>query len=520
MENERGSWGSNIGFLLAAIGSAVGLGNIWGFPYKMGKSGGFTFLIVYLLLAAFVGFTIMMGELALGRKTGTGPIGAYHAVSKRFKWIGWLAVFSPFIIMSFYSVLGGYCIEYMSLNLSNLAFQNPAISGGDLFHAMLTNPLGSVVYTILFLIICYLINRGGISGGIEKFNNVGMPSLFVMLVIIIIKSLSMPGSIEGLKFMFVPGYAVAGGFIEAAPGISTVLATAGGQMFFSLSLAMGAMITYGSYLGKKENLVRNSAIIVISDTTIAIMAGIAVIPAAVAYGIQQGIPVGEIALGGPSLLFVTLQNVFNSMGGVGSLFGVIFYLLVLIAAITSAISLIEVISTFFLDRAAQKGRKASRPKIVFLVCLAILVEATLVAVDGLGSNGVPVPFKETTAVVIDGVTQYAGWNDCWLDFMDMLSEGLAMPLGAMLMSIMIGWEIRPKSMLDEIHSGAGNGMDGFFSVCMKVIAPLGMVLILSGQISDFFGKDARIAGYIIGIVVYVIGVAVAVTSPMRKAAHK
>ncbi len=514
MENERGSWGSNIGFLLAAIGSAVGLGNIWGFPYKMGKSGGFTFLIVYLLLAAFVGFTIMMGELALGRKTGTGPIGAYHAVSKRFKWIGWLAVFSPFIIMSFYSVLGGYCIEYMSLNLSNLAFQNPAISGGDLFHAMLTNPLGSVVYTILFLIICYLINRGGISGGIEKFNNVGMPSLFVMLVIIIIKSLSMPGSIEGLKFMFVPGYAVAGGFIEAAPGISTVLATAGGQMFFSLSLAMGAMITYGSYLGKKENLVRNSAIIVISDTTIAIMAGIAVIPAAVAYGIQQGIPVGEIALGGPSLLFVTLQNVFNSMGGVGSLFGVIFYLLVLIAAITSAISLIEVISTFFLDRAAQAGRKASRPRIVLLVCLAILVEATLVAVDGLGSNGIA-PFN-----LLGMENAVTGWNDCWLDFMDMLSEGLAMPLGAMLMSIMIGWEIRPKSMLDEIHSGAGSGIDGFFSICMMLIAPLGMVLILSGQISDFFGGNFRIAGYIIGIVVYVIGVAVAVTSPMRKAAHK
>lgn len=514
MENERGSWGSNIGFLLAAIGSAVGLGNIWGFPYKMGKSGGFTFLIVYLLLAAFVGFTIMMGELALGRKTGTGPIGAYHAVSKRFKWIGWLAVFSPFIIMSFYSVLGGYCIEYMSLNLSNLAFQNPAISGGDLFGAMLTNPLGSVVYTILFLIICYLINRGGISGGIEKFNNVGMPSLFVMLVIIIIKSLSMPGSIEGLKFMFVPGYAVAGGFIEAAPGISTVLATAGGQMFFSLSLAMGAMITYGSYLGKKENLVRNSAIIVISDTTIAIMAGIAVIPAAVAYGIQQGIPVGEIALGGPSLLFVTLQNVFNSMGGVGSLFGVIFYLLVLIAAITSAISLIEVISTFFLDRAAQAGRKASRPRIVLLVCLAILVEATLVAVDGLGSNGIA-PFN-----LLGMENAVTGWNDCWLDFMDMLSEGLAMPLGAMLMSIMIGWEIRPKSMLDEIHSGAGSGIDGFFSICMMLIAPLGMVLILSGQISDFFGGNFRIAGYIIGIVVYVIGVAVAVTSPMRKAAHK
>lgn len=508
MENERGSWGSNLGFLLAAIGSAVGLGNIWGFPYKMGKSGGFTFLIVYLLLAAFVGFTIMMGELALGRKTGTGPIGAYHAISKRFKWVGWLSVFSPFIIMSFYSVLGGYCIEYMALNLSNLAFQSAPVAGGDLFGAMLTNPWGAVAYTILFLVICYLINRGGISGGIEKFNNIGMPALFVMLVIIIVKSLSMEGSIEGLKFMFVPGYAVAGGFIESAPNIGTVISTAGGQMFFSLSLAMGAMITYGSYLGKKENLVRNSGIIVIADTLVATMAGIAVIPAAVAYGIQQGIPVGEIALGGPSLLFVTLQNVFNSMGGVGALFGVIFYLLVLIAAISSAISLIEVVTTFFMDRAAQQGKKANRPRIVLFVCLAILVEAALVAVDGLGSNGVWVPGQSL------GI---AGWNDCWLDFMDMLSEGIAMPLGAMLMSIMIGWEIQPKSMLDEIHSGAGKGIDGFFSICIKVVAPLGMVLILSGQLGDFFGKSAASAGYVIGVVICVLGVIAALTSPMRKA---
>lgn len=511
MENERGSWGSNIGFLLAAIGSAVGLGNIWGFPYKMGKSGGFTFLIVYLLLALFVGFTIMMAELALGRKTGTGPIGAYHAVSSRFKWIGWLAVFSPFVIMSFYSVLGGYCIEYMALNLSDLAFKTEAVSGGDLFGSMLTNPWGCVVFTMLFLVICYLINRGGISGGIEKFNNVGMPALFVMLVIIIIKSLSMEGAVEGLKFMFVPGYAVAGGFIESAPSLGTVISTAGGQMFFSLSLAMGAMITYGSYLDKKEDLVKNSGIIVIADTTVAIMAGIAVIPAAVAYGIQQGIPVGKIALGGPSLLFVTLQNVFNSMGSIGSLFGVIFYLLVLIAAISSAISLIEVIATFFMDRAAQKGKKSNRPKTVLIVCLAILVEACIVAVDGLGSNGVWVPGQSL------GI---AGWNDCWLDFMDMLSEGLAMPLGALLMSIMIGWEIQPKTMLDEVHSGHGNGIDGFFALCMKVLAPLGMLLILSGQIASFFGAGAASIGYIIGIIVCVIGLAAALTSPKKKVAVK
>ena len=480
MSNERGSWGSNIGFLLAAIGSAVGLGNIWGFPYKMGKSGGFTFLLIYLLLAVFVGFVIMMGELAMGRKTGKGTVGAYHNLSRKFKWVGWLAVFSPFVIMSFYSVLGGYCIEYMALNLSNLAFAGAEIkTGADLFSAMLTNPFGCVAFTLLFLIICYLINRGGVSGGIEKFNKVGMPALFVMLVIIIIRSLTLPGAMEGLKFMFVPGYAVKAGFIAAEPNFATVLATAGGQMFFSLSLAMGVMITYGSYLDKKENLVKNSAVIVVADTVVATMAGIAVIPAAVANGIQSGIPLNEIKLGGPSLLFVTLQDVFQAMGTIGPLFGVIFYLLVLIAAISSAISLVEVVATFFMDRAAAKGQEGNRHRIVLLVCLAIMVEAALVAVDGLGSNGIWVPGQATFGI--------HGWNDCWLDFMDMMSEGIAMPLGALLMSIMVGWEIKPKTLLDEIHSGASGKIDGFFAFCIKFIVPLGMVLILLGQINDFFG---------------------------------
>jgi len=481
MAQERGNWGSNIGFLLAAIGSAVGLGNIWGFPYKMGKSGGFTFLIIYLLLAVFVGFVIMMGELAMGRKTGKGTIGAYHDLSKKFKWVGWLAVFSPFVIMSFYSVLGAYCIEYLALNLSNLAFAGAEVmTGGDLFGAMLTNPFGSLMFTLLFMVICYLINRGGVSGGIEKFNKVGMPALFVCLVIIIIRALTMEGAVEGLKFMFVPGYAVEAGFIEEAPGFLTVLATAGGQMFFSLSLAMGAMITYGSYLEKKENLVKNSAIIVVADTLVATMAGIAVIPAAVANGIQNGTPVGEIALGGPSLLFVTLQDVFAAMGTVGPLFGVVFYLLVLIAAISSAISLIEVISTYFMDRAATKGKQGNRSKIVFWVCIAIMVEAALVAVDGLGSNGIA-PFN-----LLGMENNVTGWNDCWLDFMDMMSEGIAMPLGALLMSIMVGWEIKPKTLLDEIQIGSKAKIAGFFSFCMKFVVPLGMILVLVGQIDTFF----------------------------------
>ena len=480
MENNRGNWGSNIGFLLAAVGSAVGLGNIWGFPYKMGRSGGFSFLIVYLLLAAFVGFVIMVGELAMGRKTGKGTIGAYHALSKKFKWVGWLAVFSPFVILSFYSVLGAYCIEYLALNLSNLAFAGAEVmSGGDLFGAMLTNPFGAWVFTVVFIIICYLINRGGVSGGIEKFNKIGMPALFVMLVIIIVRSLTLPGASEGLKFMFVPGYAVEAGFIAEAPGFLTVLATAGGQMFFSLSLAMGAMITYGSYLSKEENLVKNSGIIVVADTLVATMAGLAVIPAAVANGIANGVPYDQIKLGGPNLLFVTLQDVFHAMGTVGPLFGVIFYALVLIAAISSAISLVEVVATYFMDRASEKGKEGNRPRIVLWVCLAVLVEASIVAIDGLGSNGVWVPFQNSLGIV-------GAFNDCWLDFMDCLSEGIAMPLGALLMSIMIGWEIKPKTILEEVHIGGTKKLDAFFSFCIKFVAPIGMLLILAGQLNDFF----------------------------------
>ena len=479
MENNRGNWGSNIGFLLAAVGSAVGLGNIWGFPYKMGRSGGFTFLVIYLLLAVFVGFVIMVGELAMGRKTGKGTIGAYHELSKKFKWVGWLAVFSPFVILSFYSVLGAYCIEYLAINLSDLAFGVSSMSGGDLFGAMLTNPLGAWIFTVAFIVICYLINRGGVSGGIEKFNTVGMPALFVMLVVIIVRSLTLPGASEGLKFMFVPGYAVEAGFISEAPGFLTVLATAGGQMFFSLSLAMGAMITYGSYLSKQENLVKNSGIIVVADTLVATMAGLAVIPAAVANGIANGVPYDQIKLGGPNLLFVTLQDVFHSMGTIGPLFGVIFYALVLIAAISSAISLVEVVATYFLDRAAEKGKEGNRPRIVMWVCLAVLAEASIVAVDGLGSNGVWVPFQNTLGIV-------GAFNDCWLDFMDFWSEGVAMPLGALLMSIMIGWEIKPQTILEEVHIGGTKKLDAFFSFCIKFIAPLGMLLILAGQLNDFF----------------------------------
>ena len=490
MENNRGSWGSNLGFILAAVGSAVGLGNIWGFPYKMGKSGGFAFLIVYLILAVIVGMTVMASELALGRKTGTGVVGAYKAVSKKYSWLGWLGIIAPFLIMSFYTVLGGYCVQYMCLNFAELGFGlsslfGTSITGSNTFGAMLTNQFGCALFTLLFLGVCMLIVKGGVSGGIEKFNKIGMPALFVMLIIVIIRSLTLPNSIEGLKFMFVPGYAVKAGFIEEAPSLISVLGTAGGQMFFSLSLAMGAMITYGSYLDKKENIVKNSGIIVISDTLVALMAGLAVIPAAVANGINSGIPVNEIVLGGPKLLFVTLQDVFSSMGISGPLFGVIFYLLVIIAAVSSAISLMEVIAAYFIDKRAEQGRPNDRTKIVLWVAVAILIEALLVAIDGLGSNGVWVPFQKSLGVGM--------WNDCWLDFMDFWSEGVAMPLGAMLMALMIGWELKPDFLLDEIHSGEKSKFfDVFYRVCMKwLVAPI-MAFVLAGQLIDFLPVNPNI----------------------------
>ena len=493
MENKRESWGSNIGFLLAAIGSAVGLGNIWGFPYKMGKCGGLAFLLVYLVLAVFVGFIIMISELALGRKTKLGPIGAYRKLGTRFPALGWLALLAPFLIMTFYSVLGGYCIYYIYINIVGIFAGMPDSSS---FGTLLTNPLIGIGVMLLFMVICWAINKGGISGGIEKFNKIGMPALFVMLVIIIIRSVTLPNASEGLKFMFVPGYAVEGGFIEESPNFLSVLATAGGQMFFSLSLAMGIMITYGSYLDKSESLPKNAIVIVFSDTLVALMAGIAVIPAAVANGINSGMAVSDIKLGGPNLLFSTLQDVFCGMGTLGGLFGAIFYILVLIAAVSSAISLIEVIITFFIDRAETKGKEYNRSRLTTWTCVAIAVLACLVAADGLGSQA------NITPAAIFGLDNVVTWNDCWLDFMDCWSEGLAMPIGAMIMALVIGWEVGPEVIMEEVDSGFQGKLRGFYRFCIRFIVPVMMCLISAGQIGDFFGN--QIVGYAISAALLLI----------------
>ena len=464
--NERGNWGSSLGFLLAAVGSAVGLGNLWGFPYKMGMNGGFAFLIVYLFLAVFVGFIMLTAEMTIGRRAHRGVVGAFAAISKKYTWMGWIGVIVPTLILFFYVVLGAYCLEYFCLNLADLGFKVVNVTGGDLFGGMLTNPFGSVAFTAAMLLIAFFILKGGIKDGIEKFNIVGMPLLAIMLLITIFRSISLPGAAEGLAFMFAPN------FEPLKENFVGVLSVAAGQMFFSLSVGMGIMVTYGSYLSKKEKIVRNSLLVVVFDTLVAVMAGMAILPAAIALGGQ------DAALAGPKLLFITLQDVFNSMGAIGPLFGTIFYLLVVIATITSIISLMEVDITLYTDRCHDKGKEPNRLKTTIVVCIIIFIGAAVVAADGLGSNGLWVPLQSSMGI--------NNWNDCWLDLLDFISEGVLMPFLALMTSIVVGWLWGPKNIKDEIElEGNTFTIYGFFKFCVKFVVPIAMVFVLLGQLDSF-----------------------------------
>ena len=474
---ERKGFGTNFGFLMAAVGSAVGLGNIWGFPNKMGANGGFTFLLIYLVLAVCCGFIVMVGELALGRKTGHGAVGAYKVLSKKFRWMGWLGILSAFFILFFYCALGGYCIKYTVLNVGNLfntGFGSNGMSGAEVFAAFMANPGEAIIYGLIFVALTMIIVMGGIGGGIEKVCSVGMPALFVALLICIIRACTLPGAVDGLKYMFVPGWALANGVIEKAPNFFEVLSTAGGQMFFSLSLGMGIMITYGSYLDKKENLEKNAILIIVMDTLVALMAGLCVIPGRFALD-----PTGN--LGGPSLLFVTMQNVFHNMGVVGPVFGILFYLLVVFAAISSSISLLEVVVAHFVDKARAAGKGDKRKKYTLIAAAAVALGCILVCADCLGGNGI-------APADILGIAEPKTWAADWLDFWDMLSEGVMMPLGALLMSLMFGWELGPEVVREECEQ-QGNRLSsyGFFKICIRFITPLCMLLILYGQLTSFFG---------------------------------
>ena len=457
-ENHKGQFGSNIGFLMAAVGSAVGLGNLWGFPYKMGANGGFAFLVLYLILVVLVGYVILMTELALGRRTGKGVVGAYETLSKKYAFIGWMGAIAPWMILSFYSMLGGYCIKYAIANLGDLFGAGWGVNGQDsgaFFGEFTSDMLQTVIFSLIFVILTVLVVRGGVSGGIEKFTSIAMPALFVMLVIVIIRSVTLPGASAGIEFMFKPDWSAFEG-----TGWITVLSVAGGQMFFSLSLGMAIMIAYGSYIPKEQSLERSALVIPFADTIIAIMAGLATMPAIFAPGLEPG--------QGPGLLFITLQTVFNSMGKFGPIFGFLMYGLVFIAAITSSISLLEGITAVAMDKAIEKGKKPNRKKYATMLGISIAITASLVSIDGLGANGFPQFFGQST----------------WLDSIDLISEGILMPLGACYCAIVI-----PTAWVDEEVTLNGNKFrtKRFYDFCIKFVAPVMMVVILLGQLDSFFG---------------------------------
>lgn len=460
MNEKKEQWGSSFGFLMAAVGSAVGLGNLWGFPYKMGLNGGFAFLILYLILAIVVGFVIMMGELALGRRTGKGVLESYRMLSEKYTFLGWMGVLSPALILAFYCSLGGYCLKYAIANLGDVFNASWGVNGMDAtayFSTFYENGPMASLYGLIFVLVTVFIVMGGVSGGIEKFSKIAMPALFILLCIVIVRGVTLPGASEGLAFMFKPNWEVFKG-----TGWISVLATAGGQMFFSLSLGMGIMVTYGSYLPKSESIERNSMIIPAADTIVAIMAGLAVFPAVFAMGMEPA--------GGPGLLFMTLQAVFNAMGGFGPIFGFLLYGLVFIAALTSSISLLEVVVAVIMDNGEAKGKRLSRRTVACGFGVVEIILATLVSMDSLGAGGLPQPL-----------------GFCWLDFFDMLSEGIMMPLGALCMSLLIGWKLGPKWMEEEVcKEGNVWKTKAFTMFCLKWVAPIGMALVLLGQIDTFF----------------------------------
>ena len=474
MENNRTSFGSNFGFLMAAVGSAVGLGNIWGFPYKMGMSGGFAFLLVYLVLAIFVGLAVMVGELTIGRKTGLSPVAAYRKLSKKFTWLGYMAVLVPFLVLCFYFVLGGmvtrYALGYLTAifgwntwNVSDIA---------DFFGSFILNGGSMILWTAIFIAINAFVVAAGVADGIEKFCKVGMPALFVMLLIVIIYVACQPGAGGGYKFMF--GWNIK----PLQEDFLKVLKTAAGQMFFSLSLGMGAMITYGSYLQKKESVQKNAVIIVICDTVVAIMAGMIVMPACYAF-------LGGDTASGPGLLFRSMQMVFDQMGYIGNIMGFLFYALVFIAAISSSMSLLEVITSFKVDQNVEQGKAPGRKKYAIIAAILIFVFCLPVALDGLGSGVAGGATIDYPAAML-GIDKQT-WSGDWLDFYDMLSEGIMMPLGAMVMAFGIGW-IWKLDMIAEECEESGHKFWGhtFFNICYKFITPIGMAFVLYGQITSFF----------------------------------
>lgn len=445
--SDRSSFTGKIGFVLAAAGSAVGLGNIWRFPYLAAKYGGGIFLLVYLILAVTFGFALMTAEIAIGRKTGLSAIGAFQKLNAKYTFLGYLASAIPMIILPYYSVIGGWVMKYLAAFGTG---QMDAAAGETYFTDFIAKSTEPLLWFLLFIGLTAVVVLLGVEKGVEKVSKLMMPVLVLLSIFIAVYALCMPGALDGVKYYLMPDF--------SRFSATTVLA-AMGQMFYSMSLAMGIMITYGSYMKKDVNLEASVRQIEVFDTGIAFIAGLMIIPAVFSFSGGD-----EAALGkGPSLMFITLPRVFDSMKG-GAVIGAAFFLLVLFAALTSSISLMETVVSILQDKLRWSRRKT---------CLIVLVGCVLL---GLPSS---LGFGVWSGVTIMGMS--------FLDFFDFVSNSVLMPMVALLTCIFVGYVIRPKALIDEVEFSAPFRFRKMFTVIIKYVAPVCIILILVSSLLDVFG---------------------------------
>jgi NSS family neurotransmitter:Na+ symporter len=437
----RGAFGSRVGFILAAAGSAIGLGNIWRFPYTAGENGGAAFVLVYLGFVLLCGVPVLLAELSLGRYSKSNPVGAFEKVAPGSAWryVGALGVITGFGILAFYSVVAGWTLSYLGRAVvGRFGGAFDAEQSAALFGAIISDPLECILTTAAFLVLTGAVVRGGIGGGIERAAKVLMPMFFVLLVVLAARSLTLPGAGEGLRFLF---------HFDLSELSGKAVMSALGQALFSLSLGMGAMITYGSYLSKRENLAVAGVAVAAFDTAVALLAGLIVFPAIFSTGHDPS--------AGPGLVFQVLPGIFHSLPA-GNLFAIAFYALLGIAALTSTISLLEVVVAYFVDE-----RRWSRERAVW----SIVVAAMLLAIPSALSQGA----SESLSAFIAGKG--------FLDIQNILWGNLSLSVGALLIALFVGWRWGVDRAEHEM-SGASVPMLRVWSGLVRYVCPIAIAAVL------------------------------------------
>ena len=448
----RSSWSGKWAFILAAAASAVGLGNMWRFPYLAAKYGGGTFLITYLVLVFTFGVSLLLLETAIGRKTGLSAIGAFRHFGKKFMFIGVLASVVPFIIVPYYCIIGGWVTKYAFAYIA--AGPAAMADGGTFFSDFITNGVDSSVFMLIFMAAAFIIVARGVKGGIEKANLILMPALIVMAIAIAIFTLTLPGALDGAAYYLMP---------DVSKFSPELVIGALGQMFYSLSLAMGIMITYGSYLEKKASLTQSVTRIGFFDLGVSFLAGLMIVPAAfVAMGSGEAVAQNS----GPSLMFIILPEVFADMGQVATIVGFVFFLLVFFAALTSAISLTETCVSIIQDGAGYSRRKSLVITVAFIVVAGLFINS--------GYN-------------VLSFIQPLGEGSSLLDFADFISNSVIMPIVALLTCVFVGWIIKPKTIIDEVRISTPFKMAKAWSVMVKYVAPVLVVVILVTALAQSLG---------------------------------